>query len=184
MNTRVLLRNGTDFSGEVVWGANGSTIYYTTLDEEHRPNKVWRHTMGSPQSSDKLLLTEDDELFWIDLDKSCSGRFLIVRTSSPDTSEVHLLDLTAAGAEKADLKLVNKRVKDHRYLHYAPCCILSLCVFATDCIWLWLERMRGGFSFKCDERLKVRTAGAVSVRDLPRLRLLSVRCCHLLAMVV
>lgn len=121
-----------------MWGANGSTIYYTTLDEEHRPNKVWRHIMGLPQSSDELLLMEDDELFWIDLDKSCSGRFLIVRTSSPDTSEVHLLDLTAAGAEKAGLKLVNKRVKDHRYLQHAHFCILSLCMLqliASGCGW-------------------------------------------------
>ena len=44
--------------------------------------------MGRPQSEDELLFTEDDELFWLDLDKTCSGRYFIVRTSSPTRSEV------------------------------------------------------------------------------------------------
>jgi oligopeptidase B len=30
-------------AGELVWGNDKTTVYYTTLDDEHRPNKVWRH---------------------------------------------------------------------------------------------------------------------------------------------
>jgi oligopeptidase B len=30
-------------AGELVWGGDKTTVYYTTLDDEHRPNKVWRH---------------------------------------------------------------------------------------------------------------------------------------------
>jgi protease II len=43
-------------------------------------------------------LTEDDELFWLDIEKSCSGRFLVIDAGSPTRSEVHLLDLEAPSA--------------------------------------------------------------------------------------
>ena len=50
-------------SGSVRWGADGSTLYYTTRDAAHRPHRVWRHTIGTPQSDDTMLLEEADELF-------------------------------------------------------------------------------------------------------------------------
>jgi protease II len=46
----------------------------------------------------QCLLTEDDELFWLDFDKSCTGRFLIIDSGSPTRSETHLLDLESPGA--------------------------------------------------------------------------------------
>ena len=70
--------------------------------------------MGTAQSEDELLFTEDDELFWIDLDKTCSGRFFIVRSSSPTRAEVHVLDLLAKASDKAQLKVIQPREADHR----------------------------------------------------------------------
>jgi len=39
-------------------------VYYTTMDQEHRPYKLWRHAMGTPTSDDVLLYTEDDARMW------------------------------------------------------------------------------------------------------------------------
>jgi len=112
---KLLSESLKETAGEIVWGPDRKTIFYTTLDPEHRPNKVWRHTMGTPQSSDALLLTEDDELFWLDLDKTCSGRFLVVRTSSPTRSECHVLDLEGPKGAAGELAVVQPREDDHRY---------------------------------------------------------------------
>ena len=113
MATGRLVPLGVDESaGQMVWGSSNSEFFYTTMDSEHRPYKVWKHVLGEDQSKDVCLFTEDDELFWIDIDKTCSGRFLIVESCSPTTSEIHVLDLQDS---KATLSVVQPRVKDHRY---------------------------------------------------------------------
>ena len=35
-------------TGSVTWNGD-SQLFYTTMDEAHRPDKVWRHTIGTPQ---------------------------------------------------------------------------------------------------------------------------------------
>mmetsp|Transcript_15713 Transcript_15713/g.23086 ORF Transcript_15713/g.23086 Transcript_15713/m.23086 type:complete len:756 (+) Transcript_15713:492-2759(+) len=99
-------------AGQVVWGKTNAEFFYTTMDEEHRPHKVWRHKLGQPQTQDECLLVEDDELFWLDIDKTCSGRFLVMDSGSPTRSEVHLLDIEASGAT---IQQVQVRSEDHRY---------------------------------------------------------------------
>ena len=47
-----------------------------TMDEAHRPYKLWRHKLGTPTSEDQLLFTESDELFWLGFGKGRSGRYL------------------------------------------------------------------------------------------------------------
>lgn len=78
----------------VVWGGDESTLFYTTLDETHRPWKLWRHARGGAAGGeDECLFTEEDERFNLGVEKSRSGRFIIVSTSSSETSEVWVLDL-------------------------------------------------------------------------------------------
>lgn len=51
--------------------------------------------MGTPQSEDKLLLTEKDELYCVGIGKTKSGRFLCVECGSSETTEWHTIDLEA-----------------------------------------------------------------------------------------
>ena len=62
-------------------------------------------------------------MFWIDISMSCSGRFVIVSSSSPMTSEVHLIDLEST--KPAALTLVEPREQDHLYRWAAPRARLS-----------------------------------------------------------
>jgi oligopeptidase B len=50
-------------AGGVSWGHADGEVYYSTQDESHRSNKVWRHAMGTAQSEDDCVFVEDDELF-------------------------------------------------------------------------------------------------------------------------
>lgn len=89
----------TNTNGEIEWGSDRSSLFYLTLDDAHRPNKVWRHVMGTPQSEDVCLLTEDDEHFWLGVHSTRSGDFLVIESGSKITTEVHLVPLTSRGVK-------------------------------------------------------------------------------------
>jgi protease II len=54
--------------------------------------------IGSPQSSDECLFTEDDDRFWLELHKARSDDFIVATSSSKITSETWLVPLTSRGA--------------------------------------------------------------------------------------
>ena len=99
-------------TGSVSWNGD-SQLFYTTMDDAHRPNKVWRHNIGTPQSEDECLLSEDDELYNIGFGKSDNGNFLILESESTETNEIWLLDLKKSQSEIP--RLVEKRRDNHRY---------------------------------------------------------------------
>ncbi|WP_067183141.1 S9 family peptidase [Microtetraspora niveoalba] len=72
------------------WSADGSTFFYTTIDEAWRPYRVHRHTLGS--NEDVLVYQEDDERFWIGIGLTRSQRYLVLSAGSKITSEVRVLD--------------------------------------------------------------------------------------------
>ena len=74
-------------------GSDDSCIYYTKLDDEHRPHQVWLHLLGTPQSEDTLLFQDDDGLFNVSVDKTLSGECVIISTDSIETSEAHVIFL-------------------------------------------------------------------------------------------
>ncbi|RHY33680.1 hypothetical protein DYB25_009760, partial [Aphanomyces astaci] len=72
--------------GTIEWGRDAETLFYVTQDAAQRSHKVWSHLVGAPQSDDTTLFTEDDEIFSADVFKTSSGRFLVIPTSSKETS--------------------------------------------------------------------------------------------------
>jgi oligopeptidase B len=81
-------------SGEMIWAADSSAFVYVALDDDHRPTRVLRHRLGTPQSEDELLYEETDPGLFADIDQTQSRRFLLISSSDHETSEVSLVDLT------------------------------------------------------------------------------------------
>ncbi|HEX8665313.1 MAG TPA: S9 family peptidase [Beijerinckiaceae bacterium] len=79
-------------SGEVVWAADSATFYYVEVDEKHRPVRVKRHRVGTPAEDDELVYEEKELGFFIDLDVTTSGAFIVLTVSDHETSEVRLFD--------------------------------------------------------------------------------------------
>lgn len=75
-------------SGDVIWGHDDSCFYYLRLDTEHRPSELWLHAIGTPSSDDICLIREDNGMFELSVHKSQSGEYIIVDSSSKETSEV------------------------------------------------------------------------------------------------
>ncbi len=85
-------------TGGVVWAADAAAFYYTTLDDNHRPDKVFRHVLGNDPARDELIYEEEDPGFFLGVDATQSNRFVLVDSHDHETSEVRLIDMTAPGA--------------------------------------------------------------------------------------
>ncbi len=81
-----------------VWANDGDTLFYVALDEHHRPHRVYRHTVGASAADDVLVYHEDDSGFFLSLDKTESGRFILIEAHDhADTAEVRTIDADAPG---------------------------------------------------------------------------------------
>ena len=59
-------------SGNFVWSQNNTVLIYTTLNEVHRPYRVYRHRLGESQENDELILEELDDAFYVSVSESDS----------------------------------------------------------------------------------------------------------------
>ncbi|OJU46012.1 MAG: S9 family peptidase [Alphaproteobacteria bacterium 65-37] len=98
--------------GGVVWGRDSTFFYYVQVDDNHRPLKVFRHRLGTPQAVDVLVYEEKDVGWFTHIEKSSSGRFCVIAGGDHDTTEQHLLDLAQPDAVP---RLVAPREKGIRY---------------------------------------------------------------------
>jgi oligopeptidase B len=73
------------------WSADGSTIFYTKVDDAWRPFQVWRHTLGT-DAADVLVMDEPDERFWVGVELTRNEQAIQISLGSKLTSEVWLLD--------------------------------------------------------------------------------------------
>ncbi|MEV5968204.1 S9 family peptidase [Kribbella sp. NPDC051952] len=73
------------------WSGDGSTIFYTKVDDAWRPYQVWRHTLGTTDD-DVLVMEEPDERFWVGVDLTRNEQAIQIALGSKLTSEVWLLD--------------------------------------------------------------------------------------------
>ena len=96
-----------DARGDMAWANDGRTLFYTVLDENHRPSRVMRHRMGEPAESDAVVCEETDPGFVLGVDRSESGRFIVIASHDhADTSEVHVVH---AGDPDAPARLIAER---------------------------------------------------------------------------
>ncbi|MFN8358445.1 MAG: S9 family peptidase [Candidatus Kapaibacterium sp.] len=101
-----------DTDGSVVWLNDNATFLYVALDESFRCYKVFRHTLGSNQSDDLLLLHETDEAFAIAISKSKDDTTLLAHIGSSTTSECYYADANGSGDT---LRLFARRIHEIDY---------------------------------------------------------------------
>lgn len=102
----------TDTTGDIVWTNDSRSFLYVALDADHRPSRVLRHRLGTPVEQDELLHDEADAGMFVDIDKTQSGRFLLITISDHETSETRILDLDDAVASPV---LVAPRLVGRQY---------------------------------------------------------------------
>ncbi|MBP7693888.1 MAG: S9 family peptidase [Anaerolineales bacterium] len=71
----------------LAWAADNATLFYTTLDPALRPEKIWRHTCGTPAGHDTLIHHETDPAFFASVRGTRSQRFILINLRSNRTDE-------------------------------------------------------------------------------------------------
>ncbi|MCX5572158.1 S9 family peptidase [Kaistia nematophila] len=113
------IESGADLSDAIeattgggVWAADSNTLFYTVLDDNHRPCRIYRHVVGTPQSEDVLVFEEKDPGFFLGVGQTQSSRYILIDSHDHETSEVHLLDAEdPTGAHR----LIAERVTAEEY---------------------------------------------------------------------
>ncbi len=82
--------------GELIWTENEHAFIYTTLNKNHRPDRVMLHRLGDNPLNDTELYCETDPRFFISLYKTRSKKLLAINIHSHTTSEVRLLSAKQA----------------------------------------------------------------------------------------
>ena len=112
------LRTGQDLpdtaerTGSLAWAADSQTLFYTTEDEQtKRHDKLFRHTVGSPEP-DPLVFEEPDERFNVGVGRTRDRQYLLVESGSHTTSEYRFLP---TAGPLAALTLIAPRIDDQQY---------------------------------------------------------------------
>jgi len=92
------------------WTDNAN-FFYTTLDETKRPYRLWRHQLGSA-APDTIVYEETDARFNVSIERTRSGKFLLLGIDSHATSEARYLATTDPGGQFQPLR---PRVQDVEY---------------------------------------------------------------------
>ena len=94
--------------------ADNATFFYTTLDETKRPYRLWRHQLGSA-GPDTLVYEETDGRFNVSVERTRSGKFLLLGIDSHATSEARYLSTSTPDGEFGEFKALRPRVQDVEY---------------------------------------------------------------------
>jgi len=99
--------------GSMAWANDNQTLFFTVEDPQtKRQYRLYRHAAGSDGSADQLVYEEKDERFNISVEKSRSGKLLLLRISSHTTSEMRFL---SADRPADEWKLIAPREQDIEY---------------------------------------------------------------------
>ncbi len=101
-----------DTRGGMQWSADGRHLFYVKVDDNQRPQFIYRHALGQPASDDALVYSEPDSGFFVGLESTQSRRFILIDIHDHETSEVHLIE---ADNPLAPPRLVAPRRKGHEY---------------------------------------------------------------------
>ncbi|OCP24515.1 MULTISPECIES: S9 family peptidase [unclassified Ensifer] len=93
--------------GGGAWAPDGKSFFYTVLDDNHRPSKIFHHVLGTPQADDRLVYEEKDPGFFMSVGGSLIDDFIYIDIHDHETSEYRLLSTKELTAEP---KLVAGRV--------------------------------------------------------------------------
>ncbi|WP_193175957.1 S9 family peptidase [Oricola nitratireducens] len=80
-----------DSNGGGVWDAAAQGFFYSKLDANHRPSKLFYHRLGTAQGDDTLVYEEPDAGFFMGAGGSRLNDFIYVSSYDHETSEVRLI---------------------------------------------------------------------------------------------
>jgi oligopeptidase B len=100
-------------SGGATWANDNKTVFYTSKDiETLRPEKIWRHVLGTDQADDVMIYHESDDTFIPFIYKSKSKKYLIQGSYHTLMREFRILE---ADNPTGEFRVFEPRKRDLEY---------------------------------------------------------------------
>ncbi len=74
-------------SGSIEFSLDDKYIFYSKLDENHRPRTIYRHKIGTSVKEDLLVFEEKSEAFTVGIGLTSDEKYFIITSSDHNTSE-------------------------------------------------------------------------------------------------
>jgi oligopeptidase B len=91
--------------GTAAW-ADANTIFYTRVDSNHRPSKIYRHILNTHPEDDVLVYEETDPAFYCSVGLTRSEQYIVIASGTNDQDELYVIPTQNV---QADPKLIQKR---------------------------------------------------------------------------
>ncbi len=108
LTSKIITEKIKETSGSITFSLDDKYIFYSKLDEHHRPRKIFRHKIGTAVSKDELIFEEKSEAFTVGIGLSSDEKYFIITTSDHNTSEQYYFSVDE---EIPNPKLIKKRKK-------------------------------------------------------------------------
>ena len=105
-NQKLITEKIEETSGSIEFSLDDKYIFYSKLDENHRPRKIYRHEIGTSTKEDILIFDEKSEAFTVGIGLSSDEKYFFISTSDHNTSEQYYFN---ANEEIPKPKLIKKR---------------------------------------------------------------------------
>jgi oligopeptidase B len=100
------------FHTGVEWANDSQTIFYLTLDPAQRPDRLWRHRIGTDPSQDSLIFQEEDESYFLFILKTRDDAYILTNHHSTMTTEMRFL---STDKPEGKLKVLSPRREGVEY---------------------------------------------------------------------
>jgi oligopeptidase B len=113
INTKKLVTEKIEeTSGGITFSLDDKYIFYSRLDKNHRPRKIYRHKLGTNAKDDQLIFEEKSEAFTVGIELSSDDKYFFITTSDHNTSEQYYFDVNE---KKPQPKLIKERKRGILY---------------------------------------------------------------------
>ncbi len=93
-------------SGSIEFSLDDKYIFYSKLDENHRPRTIYRHKIGTSVKEDLLIFEEKSEAFTVGIGLTSDEKYFIITSSDHNTSEQYFFKVNESNPNP---KLIQKR---------------------------------------------------------------------------
>jgi len=97
-----------DTSGSIMFSLDDKFIFYSKLDENHRPRKIFRHEIGKSVHDDILIFEEKTKAFTVSIGLTSDEKYYLVSSLDHNTTEKYYFHVDEKIPEP---KLIKEREK-------------------------------------------------------------------------
>ncbi len=95
-------------SGGITFSLDDKHIFYSKLDKNHRPRKIFKHKIGTLPKNDELIFEEKSKAFTVSISLSADEKYFFINSSDHNTSEIYYFNVDEQSPKP---KIIKKREK-------------------------------------------------------------------------